>query len=56
MIVLTRAYCRERDTTMQLIGSVDDVITTVTELVNDTIRWPEATERLSVYDGVQAVE
>ncbi|EPT04869.1 hypothetical protein FOMPIDRAFT_1112855 [Fomitopsis schrenkii] len=47
---------RERDTTMQLIGSVDDVITTVTELVNDTIRWPEAAERLPVYDGVQAVE
>lgn len=41
---------------MQLIGSVDDVITTVTELVNDTIRWPEAAERLPVYDGVQAVE
>ncbi|KZT70552.1 glycyl-tRNA synthetase [Daedalea quercina L-15889] len=47
---------RERDTTMQLIGPVDDVIATVTELVNDTIEWAEAAKRLAVYDGVQALD
>ncbi|TFY51977.1 hypothetical protein EVJ58_g10272 [Rhodofomes roseus] len=47
---------RERDTTVQLIGPVDDVIATVTELVDDTIDWTEACKRLSIYDGVQAVE
>ncbi|KAI0067025.1 glycyl-tRNA synthetase [Artomyces pyxidatus] len=47
---------RERDTTGQLIGSIDDVIGVVTELVNGSIDWPEACKRLQVYDGVQAVE
>jgi len=47
---------RERDTTDQLIGSIDDVIAVVTELVDGTIEWKEACERLPKYDGVQAVE
>ncbi|KAG9311243.1 glycyl-tRNA synthetase [Chiua virens] len=47
---------RERDTTEQLIGPIDDVIAVVSELVHGTIDWPVARERLAVYDGVQAVE
>jgi glycyl-tRNA synthetase len=46
----------ERDTTDQLIGPIDDVIATVTELVEGTINWSEACRRLPAYDGVQAVE
>jgi glycyl-tRNA synthetase len=47
---------RERDTTEQLIGPIDDVIATVTELVVGTIDWFEACRRLEAYDGVQAVD
>ncbi|KZP07965.1 glycyl-tRNA synthetase [Athelia psychrophila] len=47
---------RERDTTDQLIGPIDKVIDTVTELVDGTIDWPEACRRLPAYDGKQAVE
>ncbi|KAG5642866.1 hypothetical protein DXG03_002011 [Asterophora parasitica] len=47
---------RERDTTDQRIGSVDDVIAAVTDLVNGTIDWTQACERLPAYDGVQAIE
>jgi glycyl-tRNA synthetase len=47
---------RERDTTGQLIGPIDDVINTVVELVNGTIDWKTACSRLPAYDGVQAVE
>ncbi|CAK5274299.1 unnamed protein product [Mycena citricolor] len=47
---------RERDTTDQRIGSFDDVISTVTDLVFGTIDWSEACQRLPAYDGVQAVE
>ncbi|OCH88074.1 glycyl-tRNA synthetase [Obba rivulosa] len=46
---------RERDTTDQLIGSIDEVITTVTELINGSIDWAEACRRLPEYDGTQAV-
>ncbi|KAG0702549.1 hypothetical protein DFH29DRAFT_982304 [Suillus ampliporus] len=47
---------RERDTTDQLIGPIDDVITVLTELVQGTIDWPAACNRLPAYDGVQAVD
>ncbi|KAF4566178.1 Glycine--tRNA ligase 1, mitochondrial [Pleurotus pulmonarius] len=47
---------RERDTMDQRIGSIDEVIATVTELVQGTIDWDEACKRLPAYDGVQAVE
>lgn len=35
---------------------MDEVINIVTELVNGTIDWAEACQRLPAYDGVQAVE
>ncbi|KAH7907057.1 hypothetical protein BJ138DRAFT_1161032 [Hygrophoropsis aurantiaca] len=47
---------RERDTTEQLIGPINDVIALVTELVQGNIDWVRACERLPKYDGVQAVE
>ncbi|KAF7315087.1 Glycine-tRNA ligase [Mycena indigotica] len=47
---------RERDTTDQRIGPIDEVIAVVEGLVNGKIDWAQACERLPVYDGVQAVE
>ncbi|KAF4610302.1 hypothetical protein D9613_010472 [Agrocybe pediades] len=47
---------RERDTMDQRIGSIDDVIAVVTDLVFGNITWEEACERLPAYDGVQAIE
>lgn len=47
---------RERDTTDQRIGSIDEVIATVTDLVFGNIKWEEACVRLPAYDGVQAVD
>jgi hypothetical protein len=47
---------RERDTTDQRIGSIDEVIATVTDLVFGNIDWAEACRRLPAYDGVQAVD
>ncbi|KAI0686445.1 glycyl-tRNA synthetase [Cytidiella melzeri] len=47
---------RERDSTGQLIGDIDEVIAVVTELVDGTIDWAEAGQRLRAYDGVQAVD
>ena len=53
---LTLNFDRERDTTDQLIGPIDDVVAIATELVEGTIDWPEACKRLPAYDGVQGVE
>ncbi|KAG2755085.1 glycyl-tRNA synthetase [Suillus brevipes Sb2] len=47
---------RERDTTDQLIGPIDDVIAVLTELVQGTIEWPAACQHLPAYDGVQAID
>ncbi|PPR00512.1 hypothetical protein CVT26_009898 [Gymnopilus dilepis] len=47
---------RERDTTDQRIGPIDEVIAVVTELVFGNITWEEACQRLPAYDGVQAVD
>lgn len=47
---------RERDTMDQRIGSIDDVIAALTGLVDETIDWTEACQRLPAYDGVQAVD
>jgi len=46
----------ERDTMDQRIGTLDEVISTVTELVDGTIDWEEACKKLPAYDGVQAVD
>jgi len=46
----------ERDTTQQRIGPIDDVIAVVSELVDGTIDWDKACERLPLYEGVQAVD
>lgn len=47
---------RERDTTEQLIGPIDEVIGVVTELVQGTMEWSEACKKLPAYDGVQAID
>lgn len=47
---------RERDTTEQLIGDIDQVISVVTDLVQGTISWTDACQALAKYDGVQAVD
>ena len=47
---------RERDSMDQRIGSIDDVIGTVTELVDGEIDWAAACQRLAAYDGVQAID
>ncbi|KAI0266344.1 glycyl-tRNA synthetase [Gloeopeniophorella convolvens] len=47
---------RERDTTGQLIGDIDEVIAVLVELVNGSAGWSEACKRLPAYDGVQAVD
>ncbi|KAG8908276.1 Glycine--tRNA ligase 1, mitochondrial [Tulasnella sp. 403] len=46
---------RERDTTDQLIGNVDEVVEIVKELVFGQLDWPGACQRLPVYTGVQDV-
>lgn len=46
----------ERDSTDQLIGDIDEVISVVTELVQGTLEWAQACQRLPAYDGVQAVD
>lgn len=48
--------CRERDTMEQRIGGIDEVVEVLIELVNGSIDWAQACERLPAYDGVQAVE
>jgi len=47
---------RERDTTAQLIGAVEDVIAVVGSLVKGDITWEDAWGKLKEYDGVQAVD
>jgi len=47
---------RERDTTDQRIGKIDEVVAVTTDLVQGAIQWVEACQRLPAYDGVQAVE
>lgn len=49
----------ERDSTNQLIGSIDDVISVVDKLVKGTINWEGASapeNNLKPYSGVQDVE
>lgn len=49
-------FSRERDTTGQLIGDIDQVISVLVDLVNGNATWAEACNRLPAYDGVQAVD
>ena len=49
-------YGRERDTTEQLIGDIDEVIAVVTDLVDGVIEWQQACERLPRYTGTQNIE
>lgn len=46
---------RERDTTSQLIGSIDDVVATIKGLCDRTSTWEDAQKRLQPYSGEQAV-
>jgi len=47
---------RERDTTDQLIGSVEDVVAVVADLCNGQTSWEQACEKLERYSGVQDTE
>jgi len=47
---------RERDTTAQLIGSVEDVVHVVSALVNGNITWEDAGKKLEAYHGVQDID
>ncbi|ORY33030.1 hypothetical protein BCR39DRAFT_463850 [Naematelia encephala] len=47
---------RERDSTAQLIGPIDTVISVVDELVKGTLDWEGASAQLESYSGVQDVE
>lgn len=40
----------------QLIGDIDEVIAVVTALVEGSIDWAAACQRLPAYDGTQAIE
>ncbi len=55
-LLITKFTVSERDTMDQRIASIEEVIATVTALVEGTIGWPEACNRLPAYDGVQAVD
>ena len=46
---------RERDTTLQLIGSIDEGISVVNDLCKAPISWDEAQARLKPYTGEQEV-
>lgn len=47
---------RERDSTAQLIGPIDTVISVVSDLVKGEIDWQGASAKLDSYSGVQDVE
>jgi len=55
-LALTTAFSRERDTTSQLIGSVEKVLTVVCSLVQGDMTWEDASAMLKIYDGVQAID
>jgi glycyl-tRNA synthetase len=44
---------RERDTTLQLIGKIEEVITLVHDLCRGSCTWDEAQKRLPAYTGEQ---
>ncbi|KAJ9094413.1 hypothetical protein QFC21_005952 [Naganishia friedmannii] len=47
---------RERDTTDQLIGKIEDVIAVTVALCNGQMEWSDACEKLEKYSGTQEVE
>lgn len=47
---------RERDTTSQRIGKVDDVIGVIRDLCDGSITWDGACERLPAYSGEQELD
>ncbi|GHJ86788.1 hypothetical protein NliqN6_3190 [Naganishia liquefaciens] len=47
---------RERDTTDQLIGKIDDVIAVTVALSNSQMKWSEACQKLEKYSGTQEIE
>jgi hypothetical protein len=53
---MTHGTNRERDTTDQLIGKIDEVIAIVADLVDGAHDWDAACHKLQKYSGVQAVE
>jgi glycyl-tRNA synthetase len=55
MICFAIGFCRERDTTVQLIGKTDEVIELVKELCSGAIDWAEGSKRLPAYTGEQEV-
>lgn len=46
---------RERDTTTQLIGKVDEVIQVIQDLVDGSASWQDACSRLPAYTGSQEI-
>lgn len=46
---------RERDTTGQLIGKVEDVVSVIKQLTEGTMTWKDAQGKLEKYSGEQAV-
>jgi hypothetical protein len=56
VLLFALLFSRERDTTGQLIGDIDQVISVLVDLVNGNATWAEACNRLPAYDGVQAVD
>jgi hypothetical protein len=55
-VCFAHAKPRERDTTGQLIGDIDQVISVLIDLVNGTTDWADACRLLPAYDGIQAVD
>ncbi|KZT54937.1 glycyl-tRNA synthetase [Calocera cornea HHB12733] len=47
---------RERDTTDQRIGKIEEVVAVVIDLIDGTIDWAQACERVPAYTGVQDVD
>ncbi|MCO5588415.1 hypothetical protein L7F22_042371 [Adiantum nelumboides] len=53
---LAQMTLRERDSTSQRIGSVDEVIAVIKEMCDGTISWEGACERLPAYSGEQSLD
>lgn len=47
---------RERDSTLQRIGLIDEVIDVIKKLCDGSLTWDGACERLPVYSGEQSLD